>query len=89
MHEKGEYGKYIEANSSTVRAGSFYSTVNLNIPSSGSYILEFDAAIGNTNTTSISSFYILTEQANTNSYLLKMDSDTYINGENNLNWKIN
>ena len=88
--EDSNYGRYIEAYSITNSYGSFYSVVDLNIPNEGSYILEFDASIANANVSNnSSSFYILTEQSNTSSYLLKMTSNTYNNGSNNMTWKIN
>ena len=86
--ENSTYGRYIQA-SSTSSNGKFYSIVDLNIPSEGSYILEFDASIANANVSNNSSFYILTEPSNTNSYLLKMTSNTYNNGSNNMTWTIN
>ena len=90
IKESDKYGKYIEANSSSNRTGTFYSLADLNIPKTGSYILEFDLAIGNTNTTTTNStFCILTDQSNTDSYLLKMDSCSYNNGNNDLTWYIN
>ena len=88
--ENSSYGKYIKASCITNNTGKFYSVVNLNIPSEGNYILEFDASIANANTSdNSSSFYILTEQTNTSSYLLKMTSNTFNNGSNNMTWKIN
>ena len=80
-------GKYLEANSSSVRGGYLYSITDLNIPKTGSYILEFEALIATTNNYSNSTFYILAEKTNINSYILKMDSNTYNNGGNNLTWK--
>jgi len=88
--ENSDYGRYIQASSITSNNGKFYSVVDLNIPSEGSYILEFDASIANANTDkNSSSFYILTEQSNTNSYLLKMNSKTFNNGSNDMTWIIN
>ena len=81
-------GRYIQS-SSTSNNGKFYSIVDLNIPTEGSYLLEFDASIANANVSNSSSFYILTEQSNTDSYLLKMTSNTYNNGNNNMTWIIN
>ena len=88
IKESDKYGKYIEANSSSNRSGTFYSLADLNVPKAGSYILEFDLAIGNTNTNTNSTFCILTDPSNSDSYLLKMDSYTYNNGNNDLTWYI-
>ena len=88
IKESDKYGKYIEANSSSNRVGTFYSLADLNVPKTGSYILEFDVAIGNTNTSNNSTFSILTDPSNTDSYLLKMDSNSYNNGNNDLTWHI-
>ena len=88
IKESDKYGKYIEANSSSNRVGTFYSLADLNVPKTGSYILEFDVAIGNTNTSNNSTFSILTDPSNTDSYLLKMDSNSYNNGNNDLTWYI-
>lgn len=81
--------KYIEINSRADKIGKFYSIEDLNIPSKGSYILEFEASIANVNKSESSSFFILTEQSNTDSYLLKMTSNTYNNGNDNMKWIIN
>ena len=83
------YGNYIQVNSSSSKKGNFYSIADLNIPENESYILEFDASIANTNTSNSSIFYILTEQSNKDSYILKMSSTTYNNGSNNMKWFIN
>ena len=81
--------KFIEGISNNNRQGYLYTTFDLNIPSEGNYILEFDGAIATTAKENvISSFYILTEQANKDSYLLKMESNSY-NGNNIMTWKIN
>ena len=88
--ENETYGKYIQSNSDTKKSGKFYSIEDLNIPLNGSYILEFDAAIANINSSSSSSsFFILTEESNIDSYLLKMTSNTYNNDKNNMIWVIN
>ena len=80
---------FIEGISNNNRQGYIYTTFDLNIPSEGNYILEFDGAIATTARENvISSFYILTEQANKDSYLLKMESNSY-NGNNLMTWKIN
>ena len=80
---------FIEGISNNNRQGYIYTTFDLNIPSEGNYILEFDGVIATTARENvISSFYILTEQANKDSYLLKMESNSY-NGNNLMTWKIN
>ena len=83
------YGKYIEVSSNSKKKGAFYSIVDLNIPENGNYIMEFDVAIANTNTNNSSIFYILTDQSNKDSYLLKMSTNSYNNGKNNMKWIIN
>jgi len=39
----------LEVNSDSTNRGYFYSTEDLNVPTNGSYILEFDASIANSN----------------------------------------
>ena len=84
------YGKFLESNADVNKNGSLKSIANLNAPINSNYILEFDAAIANSNSTSVSSsFFILTDSTNINSYLLKLYSNTQNWGSNNLTWKIN
>lgn len=80
---------FIEGISNNNRQGYFYTTFDLNIPSEGSYTLEFDRVIATTAKENLLfSFYILTEQANKDSFLLKMESNSY-NGNSLMTWKIN
>ena len=88
--QNSTYGKYLEVNSDSTNRGYFISTEDLNVPTNGSYILEFDAAIANSNNSKNTSiFYILTDQTNVNKYLLKLSSKTPNTGNNKLTWYIN
>lgn len=90
IKEDETYGKYLEANSDENNNGSLKSKIDLNVPSIGNYILEFDAAIANSSSSKVSStFSILTDSSNTSSYLLKLNSNTQNYGTNKLTWKIN
>ena len=69
------YGLYFDANSNSNRSGYYYSIVDLNIPENGSYILEFDTTIGNSNQEANSTiFYILSK-----SYLKLFNYESYLN----------
>ena len=90
IKEDENYGKYLEANSDENNNDSLKSKIDLNVPSIGNYILEFDAAIANSSSSKVSStFSILTDSSNTSSYLLKLNSNTQNYGTNKLTWKIN
>ena len=68
------YGLYFDANSNSNRSGYYYSIVDLNIPENGSYILEFDTTIGNSNQEANSTiFYILSK-----SYLKYFNYESYL-----------
>ena len=89
---EGSSGKYLESVSLDPRTGNLESIVDLKVPSSGSYIIEFDAAIANTaidDPTAFSNFGILTEKNNLNSYLLKLSTNTRNDGKNKMTWYIN
>ena len=90
IKEDETYGKFLESTANKDKNGTLKSIANLNVPTNSNYILEFDAAIANSSSDKVSSsFYILTDSTNTNSYLLKLYSNTYNYGSNNLTWKIN
>ena len=90
--DEGSSGKYLESVSLDPRTGNLESTVDLRVPSSGSYIIEFDAALANTaidDATAFSIFEILSEKNNLNSYLLKLSTNTRNTGKNKMKWYIN
>lgn len=90
--DDGSSGKYLESLSLDPRIGNLESIVDLKVPSSGSYILEFDAALANTaidDVTQFSIFEILSEKNNLNSYLLKLSTNTRNAGNNKMTWYIN
>ena len=79
-----------KVNSDSTNRGYFYSTEDLNVPTNGSYILEFDASIANSNNSKNTSiFCILTDQTNTSKYLLQLSCKTANTGNNKLAWNIN
>ena len=84
------YGNYIEADNNKDNNSTFFSIVDLKAPSEGNYILEFDASLASSSSPKTSStFFILTEKDDRNSYLLKLYSNDQNYGNNQLSWRIN
>ena len=84
------YGNYIEADNNKDNNSTFFSIVDLKAPSEGNYILEFDASLASSSSPKTSStFFILTEKDDRNSYLLKLYSNDQNYGNNELSWRIN
>ena len=83
-------GQYLSCSSNSNKVSSINTIFNLNIPENDTYILEFEAGISTVNNNQSGSiFYLLTDSSSTDSYILKMYSNTYNNGSNNLTWIIN
>ena len=90
IKESETYGKYLESYSIQNKSGNLCSNANLNCPDNGNYILEFEAQIANVAADNLTStFLILTDSSDINSYLLKLASSTHNWGNNNMTWIIN
>ena len=83
-------GNFLSCTSNNNRTSSITTIFNLNVPENNTYILEFEATISTVNNNqSGSTFYLLTDSSSSDSYILKMFSNTYNSGSNNLTWIIN
>ena len=84
------YGKYVQSSSDSNKSGYLCSIANLNCPDNGNYILEFEAQIANVASDKMTStFLILTDSSDKDSYLLKLASSTHNWGSTNMTWFIN
>ena len=89
IKESNTYGKYLQSSSGN-SPGNLCSKVNFNCPDNGNYILEFDGHIANVAADNLTStFLILNDSSDLNSYLLKLACSTHNWGTTKMVWYIN